>query len=436
MAEEKKGFFKRLVSGLAKTRDNIVAGFDSIFSGFSSIDEDFYEELEEILIMGDIGINATTSIIENLKKEVSERHIKEPMECKQLLINEIKDQMRVDSTEYEFENRRSVVLVIGVNGVGKTTSVGKLAGKLKDQGKKVILAAADTFRAAAGEQLTEWANRAGVEIILEITEKIADYLKTHHKNCEVQQAERKHEGSFHYTDPDKVPDDTQCIIVLGGDGTLLQAARDVVHKEIPLLGINLGNLGFLAEVNQTSLYGALDQLMADDYEVEERMMLEGRVYRGRKLIGQDIALNDIVIGRDGHLRVVRFKNYVNDVYLNSYNADGIIISTPTGSTGYSLSAGGPIVSPNAAMTIMTPIAPHTLNTRSIIFPAQDVITVEIGKGRHCDCEKGIASFDGDTFIPMVTGDCIQIRQADVKTKILKLNHLSFVEVLRRKMRDS
>ena len=165
MAEEKKGFFKRLVSGLAKTRDNIVAGFDSIFSGFSSIDEDFYEELEEILIMGDIGINATTSIIENLKKEVSERHIKEPMECKQLLINEIKDQMRVDSTEYEFENRRSVVLVIGVNGVGKTTSVGKLAGKLKDQGKKVILAAADTFRAAAVEQLMIWGERVGVPVV-------------------------------------------------------------------------------------------------------------------------------------------------------------------------------------------------------------------------------------------------------------------------------
>ena len=165
MAEEKKGFFKRLVSGLTKTRDNIVAGFDSIFSGFSSIDEDFYEELEEILIMGDIGINATTSIIENLKKEVSERHIKEPMECKQLLINEIKDQMRVDSTEYEFENRRSVVLVIGVNGVGKTTSVGKLAGKLKDQGKKVILAAADTFRAAAVEQLMIWGERVGVPVV-------------------------------------------------------------------------------------------------------------------------------------------------------------------------------------------------------------------------------------------------------------------------------
>ncbi len=271
---------------------------------------------------------------------------------------------------------------------------------------------------------------------LKITDQITGYLERYGRNYGVQQAGRKHEGAYHYTDPDQIPDETQCIIVLGGDGTLLQAARDVVHKEIPLLGINLGNLGFLAEVDQQSLYSAMDQLMADDYEVEERMMLEGVVYRGRKQIGKDIALNDIVIGRDGHLRVVRFKNYVNDVYLNSYNADGIIISTPTGSTGYSLSAGGPIVSPNAAMTIMTPIAPHTLNTRSIIFPAQDVITVEIGKGRHCDCEKGVASFDGDTVIPMLTGDCIQIRQAAVKTKILKLNHLSFVEVLRRKMRDS
>lgn len=165
MAEEKKGFFKRLVSGLTKTRDNIVAGFDSIFSGFSSIDDDFYEELEEILIMGDIGINATTSILEHLREQVAEQHIKEPSQCKQLLIDSIKKQMQVESTEYEFENRKSVILVIGVNGVGKTTSVGKLAGKLKDQGKKVILGAADTFRAAAGEQLTQWANRAGVEII-------------------------------------------------------------------------------------------------------------------------------------------------------------------------------------------------------------------------------------------------------------------------------
>lgn len=162
---EKKGFFKRLVEGLSKTRDNIVKGIDSIFSGFSSIDDDFYDEIEEILIMGDLGINATTSIIDDLKRKVKEQKIKDPAQCKQLLIDSIKAEMNVGETAYEFEDRKSVVLVIGVNGVGKTTSVGKLAGKLKDQGKKVILAAADTFRAAAGEQLSEWANRAGVEVI-------------------------------------------------------------------------------------------------------------------------------------------------------------------------------------------------------------------------------------------------------------------------------
>lgn len=167
MAEgkEKKGFFKRLVEGLSKTRENIVSGIDSIFSGYSSIDEDFYEEIEEILVMGDIGINTTTSIIERLKEQVSEKHIKDPQECKQLLMDSIKEQMAVGEKAYEFENRKSVILVIGVNGVGKTTSVGKLAGELKDQGKKVIMAAADTFRAAAGEQLSQWANRAGVELI-------------------------------------------------------------------------------------------------------------------------------------------------------------------------------------------------------------------------------------------------------------------------------
>ena len=165
MSEEKKGFWGRLVAGLGKTRDNIVAGIDSIFSGFSSIDDEFYEEIEEILIMGDIGVNATEAIIESLKEKVKENHIKDPAECKELLIHSIKEQMDVGETAYRFENEKSVVLVIGVNGVGKTTSVGKLAGKLKDQNKKVVLAAADTFRAAAGNQLQEWANRAGVDMI-------------------------------------------------------------------------------------------------------------------------------------------------------------------------------------------------------------------------------------------------------------------------------
>lgn len=163
--EEKKGFFRRLVSGLTKTRDNIVSGMDSIFHGFSKIDEDFYEELEETLIMGDLGVHTTTEIIEDLRRKVKEQHIKEPVACRQLLIDSIKEQMDVGETAYEFEDRQSVVFVIGVNGVGKTTTIGKLAGKFREQHKRVILAAADTFRAAAGEQLKEWANRAEVEMI-------------------------------------------------------------------------------------------------------------------------------------------------------------------------------------------------------------------------------------------------------------------------------
>lgn len=165
MSEEKKGFFARLKEGLTKTRNNIVNNIDSVFSGFSNIDDDFYEELEEILIMGDIGVNATNKIIERLKEQVKEKHIKEPADCKQLLIDSMKEQMFVGETAYDFEKEQSVVLVIGVNGVGKTTSVGKLAAKLKAQNRKVLLAAADTFRAAAMEQLEEWANRAGVDII-------------------------------------------------------------------------------------------------------------------------------------------------------------------------------------------------------------------------------------------------------------------------------
>lgn len=165
MSEERKGFFKRLVSGLTKTRDHIVSGIDGVFHGFSNIDDDFYEELEEILIMGDLGVRATIDIIDDLKDKVKKNHIKEPIDCKELLIESIKEQMEVGEAAYDFEHQTSVVLVIGVNGVGKTTTIGKLAGKLRDQGKKVVLAAADTFRAAAGEQLKEWSYRADADLI-------------------------------------------------------------------------------------------------------------------------------------------------------------------------------------------------------------------------------------------------------------------------------
>ena len=159
------GFFEKLVAGLGKTRDNIVSGMDSIFHGFSRIDDDFYEELEEVLIMGDLGVQATYDILDDLKAKVKEKHIKEPMECRELLIESIKEQMDIGETAYEFENCTSVVMVIGVNGVGKTTTIGKLAGKLRAENKKVVIAAADTFRAAAGEQLKEWANRSQAELI-------------------------------------------------------------------------------------------------------------------------------------------------------------------------------------------------------------------------------------------------------------------------------
>lgn len=165
MEEKKKGFFSRLVARLTKTRENIVSGMDSIFSGFSAIDEDFYEELEETLIMGDMGIQTTMSVLEELKKAVKEQHIKDPSQCRQVLIDSIRKKMDLGENAYEFEHRKSVVLVIGVNGVGKTTSIGKLADQLKSDGKRVILAAADTFRAAAIEQLSEWADRAGVDLI-------------------------------------------------------------------------------------------------------------------------------------------------------------------------------------------------------------------------------------------------------------------------------
>ncbi|MBP3216763.1 MAG: signal recognition particle-docking protein FtsY [Lachnospiraceae bacterium] len=165
MAEEKKGLFARLRAGLSKTRDNIVSGMDRVFLGSSRIDDDFYDELEELMIMGDMGIHATDEILTNLKRQVKEQHIRDPKDCRELLINNIMDQMTVDEHAYDFEEKPSVVLIIGVNGVGKTTSVGKLAGIYKNRGKRVLIAAADTFRAAAGEQLEVWAQRAGVDMI-------------------------------------------------------------------------------------------------------------------------------------------------------------------------------------------------------------------------------------------------------------------------------
>lgn len=271
---------------------------------------------------------------------------------------------------------------------------------------------------------------------LKTARKVEAYLNSKGKSCILREETSEQKArSNHYTDVEKIPKDVECIIVIGGDGTLLQAARDVVNRQIPLLGINMGTLGYLAEIDRSSIDGALNHLMLDEYIIEKRMMLNGKVYHKEELIAEDVALNDIVIGRDGPLHVTRFHNYVNGEFLNSYTADGIIIATATGSTGYSLSAGGPIVSPETNILIMTPVAPHTLNTRSVIFPAEDEITVEIGEGSQ-GCEaKAVVSFDGDTNVPMRTADRVAIRRSVKDTQIIKISNISFLEVLRRKMKN-
>lgn len=271
---------------------------------------------------------------------------------------------------------------------------------------------------------------------LKTARKVEAYLNSKGKSCILREETSEQKArSNHYTDVEKIPKDVECIIVIGGDGTLLQAARDVVNRQIPLLGINMGTLGYLAEIDRSSIDGALNHLMLDEYTIEKRMMLNGKVYHKEELIAEDVALNDIVIGRDGPLHVTRFHNYVNGEFLNSYTADGIIIATATGSTGYSLSAGGPIVSPETNILIMTPVAPHTLNTRSVIFPAEDEITVQIGEGSQ-GCEaKAVVSFDGDTNVPMRTADRVAIRRSVKDTQIIKISNISFLEVLRRKMKN-
>lgn len=271
---------------------------------------------------------------------------------------------------------------------------------------------------------------------LKTARKVEAYLNSKGKSCILREETSGQKArSNHYTDVEKIPKDVECIIVLGGDGTLLQAARDVVNRQIPLLGINLGTLGYLAEIDRSSIEGALNHLILDEYIIEKRMMLNGKVYHKEELIAEDVALNDIVIGREGPLHVTRFHNYVNGEFLNSYTADGIIIATATGSTGYSLSAGGPIVSPETNILIMTPVAPHTLNTRSVIFPAEDEITVEIGEGSQ-GCEaKAVVSFDGDTNVAMRTADRVVIRRSVQDTQIVKISNISFLEVLRRKMKN-
>ena len=241
-------------------------------------------------------------------------------------------------------------------------------------------------------------------------------------------------GKNRYTDERDVPQDTECVLVLGGDGTLLKAARDLISRPLPLMGINMGTLGYLAEIEVSGAMEAIDRLMEGRYEIGGRMLLQGTAFRQNTALLSDLAVNDIAIVRRGHLRVIDFNIYVDDSFLCAYRADGIILSTPTGSTGYSLSAGGPIVSPSASLILLTAIAPHTLNSRPVILPDDVKVTVEIAyRPGHADSDGAEVTFDGDTTLNVGEGDRICITSASRRVRLIKLNDTSFVEILRKKM---
>lgn len=259
-----------------------------------------------------------------------------------------------------------------------------------------------------------------------ITRHICDILKRAGKTCLLAQKDEKKNII-----PDTVPRELDCAIVIGGDGSLIEVAR-LVKSEIPILGINMGTLGYLTEVEISDLDEAIGKILDGNYQIESRMMLEGSFEKA----DSDIALNDIVVSRKGDLRVIHFNIYVDGAFLNTYEADGMIVSTPTGSTAYNLSAGGPIVEPTASMIVLTPICSHALNTSSIVLPAEDEIVIEIGEGRNGREEEVFVTFDGADVVELRTGDKVTITKSQHETKLMKLSKVSFLEILRRKMKGN
>lgn len=264
----------------------------------------------------------------------------------------------------------------------------------------------------------------------EITNRITDYLLARGHKATVVTGESGLLPEF-----EKLPEDACCMLVLGGDGTILQAARDNKTNNLPIIGVDMGTLGYLTEIDPASLEDALDKLIANEFTVESRMMLKGKVYREGESIYEDRALNDIVISRSGSLKIVKLKVYVNGQFLCEYSADGVIVTTPTGSTGYSLSAGGPIVEPNAQLLMMTPICSHTLGARSIILSAEDVIEIEIPERKDGRRQEVEANFDGASKVTIQAGDRIRIEKSEKSTKFIQINKVSFLDVLHRKLKS-
>lgn len=264
--------------------------------------------------------------------------------------------------------------------------------------------------------------------------EICTYIKEQGGECGVLSMKRIGSGCEDVSEElSQIPENVECAIVLGGDGTIIQAAPEMARRNIPVIGINLGRLGFLAEIEYDDMIMALDKLIRDDYFLESRMMLEGTANVGGREVSGNMALNDIVITRTGAMRVVDYDVYVNDKLLTTINGDGVVISTPTGSTGYSMSAGGPIVEPGAMVILLTPISAHNLSSRPVVLSPDDEIKIQVVSSRYDDASFVRASFDGGKSFDMDKNDYIKISKAMVETKVLKISKESFLDVLSRKL---
>ena len=274
-------------------------------------------------------------------------------------------------------------------------------------------------------------NRFGIctnkdkDINFETTNAICDYLEKHDKTCLKEQEFKGHSADY--------ASQVECLLVLGGDGTLIHAARKYARFDMPLLGINLGTVGYLTSVERENVYECLDALMADQYTVKSRMMLEGQVIDNGEIVKVSEAVNDIIVNRSGFSRLVELKLYINDDLVDIYIADGLIVSTPTGSTGYNLSAGGPIIYPETELMTITPICPHSLTARSIVVSGQEKVEIEVGKRSQTQEDEALLTYDGQVIRTLKTGDRVQIGRARHTAKLIEINNRSFYQVLRDKI---
>lgn len=271
----------------------------------------------------------------------------------------------------------------------------------------------------------------------QVARQIAEYLQAHGAVCEGSAQEKRREGAaYGYTDKRCIPKETQCVITLGGDGTLIQAARDLVELQIPMIGVNMGTLGYLTQVaHGEAVQPMLDALLEDNFRLERRMMLEGAVTKGRKADSKKeekggIALNDIVLTRKDVMQVLKFQVYVNGEFLTEYTADGMIVATPTGSTAYNLSAGGPIVRPGAKLIVLTPVCSHSINSRSIILSHKDRVGIRVLENVG---QKQMAVFDGDQVVNLDDTEVLEIRESESFTTLIQLKDVPFLVNIREKL---